>query len=432
MRPTDIVSTSFNDAIFTINIPYVKFGIGATRDVGYEAGRLGVTRALVAIDPNLQHADMTRIVLDSLRDQGIDVEIMTEVRIEPEDTAIIEASRAIKDKKIDGFLSLGGGSTIDTAKILNLLYRHPAELTDYINKPIGKGIAPPGPLLPHIAIPTTAGTGSENTSVAIFDITEMRVKSGISHAYLRPDIAIVDPLNTVSLPAMVTASSGLDVLNHAIESLTAHPYTAREKVAQPSERPVYAGSTPVGDIFAMQAINWVHRYIRRAVANPLDIEARYYLMLGASIAGIGFGHAGVHIPHAMGYPIAGMVRRWAPKDYEFGYALSPHGISTAIPAAYVFRYLAQFDFERFEKVAEALSIDGESQKSLTDNLYGYYLDLLRTLEIPTTLEPLGFTNKDLDKLADGTLAQQRLVKLAPKRITREEVKRLFDEAITGT
>lgn len=432
MRPTDIVSTSFNDAIFTINVPYVKFGIGATRDVGYEAGRLGVSRALVVIDPNLQDTDMTRIVLDSLRDQGIDVEIMTEIRIEPEDTVIVEASRAIKDKEIDGFLSLGGGSTIDTAKILNLLYAHPAELTDYINKPIGKGVAPPGPLLPHIAIPTTAGTGSENTSVAIFDITEMKVKSGISHAYLRPDVAIVDPLNTVSLPPMVTASSGLDVLNHAIESLTAHPYTAREKVERPSERPVYAGSTPVGDIFALQAINWVHRYVRRAVAEPLDIEARYYLMLGASIAGIGFGHAGVHIPHAMGYPIAGMVRRWAPKDYEFGYALSPHGISTAIPAAYVFRYLSQFDFERFEKVAELLNIKGESQKSLADNLYGYYLDLLRTLEIPTTLKPLGFTNKDLDKLADGTLAQQRLVKLAPKRMTREEVKRLFDEAINGT
>ncbi|HYW90918.1 MAG TPA: hydroxyacid-oxoacid transhydrogenase [Gammaproteobacteria bacterium] len=432
MRATDIISTPFTDAVFTINIPYVKFGLEATREAGYEAKRLGVTRALVMVDPGLEQAEMTQTVLESLRGQDIGVDVVTEVRVEPEDTAILEASRAIKDKTIDGFVSVGGGSTIDTAKILNLLYTHPAELTDYINQPIGKGIAPPGPLLPHIAIPTTAGTGSENTAVAIFDITQMKVKSGISHPYLRPDIAIVDPLNTVSLPPMVTASSGLDVFNHAIESFTAHPYTAREKVAHPSERPVYAGSTPVADIFATEAISWVHRYLRRAVAEPRDIEARYYLMLGASIAGVGFGHAGVHIPHAMGYPISGMVRQWAPKDYEFGYALSPHGISTAIPAAYVFRFLVKFDFERFEKIAEVLDIKGETQRALGDNLYGYYLDLLSALGIPTTLKPLGFGERDLDKLVDGTLAQQRLVKLAPKRITREEVKRLFEEAISGT
>lgn len=432
MRATDIVSTPFTDSIFTINIPYVKFGIGATRESGYEAKRLGVKQALVMVDPGLEQAEMTQTVLDSLRAEGIGVELVTEVRIEPEDTSILEAFRAIKDKTIDGFVSIGGGSTIDTAKILNLLYTHPAELSDYINKPIGKGLAPPGRLLPHIAIPTTAGTGSENTSVGIFDITAMRVKSGISHPYLRPDTAIVDPLNTLSMPPMVTASSGLDVFNHAIESFTAHPYTARAKVAHPSERPVYAGSTPVADIFAKEAITWVHRYLRRAVAEPQDIEARYYLMLGASIAGVGFGHAGVHIPHAMGYPISGMVRGWAPKDYEYQYALSPHGISTAIPAAYVFRFLVNFDFERFETVAEVLDVRGETRKALGDNLYGYYLDLLSSLDIPTTLKPLGFSEKDLDKLVDGTLAQQRLVSMAPKRVTREDVKRLFEEALSGT
>lgn len=431
MQPSDLVSTPFNDAVFTINIPDVKFGMGATRDVGYEAKRLGVRHALIVIDPKLQESEVARQVQESLESEDIEVQTLALVRIEPEDTAVLEAFRAIQGKAIDGFVSVGGGSTIDTAKILNLLHTHSGHLLDYVNKPIGKGINPPGRLKPHVAVPTTAGTGSESTSVAIMDISEIKVKSGISHRYLRPDVAIVDPLNTITLPPMVTASSGLDVLNHAIESFTTHPYTARPKISHAGERAVYAGATPVADIFALESINWVHRYIRRAVAQPYDLEARYYMMLGASVAGIGFGHAGVHIPHAMGYPIAGMVREWYPANYELGYAISPHGISTAIPAAYVFRYLSRFDFARFEKVAEVLGVKGDTMRSLSDNLFEYYLDLLKTLGIPTTLGDLGFTPKDIDKLVDGTLAQQRLVNMAPKQLTRDELKRLFGEVIAG-
>lgn len=431
MRATDIVNTPFNDAVFSINIPSVKFGMEASRDTGYEVKRLGVRRALVVIDPHLEASDVVRVVLGSLEREGIDVETLTLVRIEPEDTALLEAYHRIRNKTYDGFVSVGGGSTIDTTKILNLLYTYPADLLDYVNKPIGKGLSPAGPLKPHVAVPTTAGTGSESTSVAIFDITAIRVKSGISHRYLRPDVAIIDPLNTISLPPMVTASSGLDVLNHAIESFTAHPYTARPRVEHAGDRPVYVGSTPVGDIFSIQAIGWVHDYIRRAVSQPYDIVARYYMMLGASIAGIGFGHAGVHIPHAMGYPIAGMVRDWYPTNYEFGYAMSPHGISTAIPAAYVFRYLSQFDFKRFEQIAAVLDIKGTSVRSLSDNFYDYYLQLLRTLGIPTTLKELGFRSQDIEKLVEGTLAQQRLIGMAPIQVTRQDLTRLFDEAIVG-
>lgn len=432
MKPSDIVSTPITDSVFAINVPYMKFGLHATNDVGYEAKRLGIARALLVVDPHLLESDTLKTVQESLRLEDIAIELLSQIRIEPEDTALIEAYQTIKDKDFDGFISVGGGSTIDTAKVLNLLHSYPAPLRDYVNKPIGQGRPPKGPLKPHVAVPTTAGTGSESTSVAIFDITAIHVKSGISHRYLRPDIAIIDPLNTLSVPPMVTASSGLDVLNHAIESMTAHPYTARPKFNHPSERPVYAGSTPMSDIFATQSIAWVHRYIRRAMAEPYDVEARYYMMMGATAAGIGFGHAGVHIPHAMGYPIAGMVQSWHPADYDFGYALSPHGISTAIPAAYVFRYLAKYDFERFRPIAQALEISGDSPRHVRDNLHEYYLDLLRTLDIPTTLGELGFTSKDLDKLTEGTMAQQRLVSMAPKRMTSPEIRRILDEAIVGS
>jgi alcohol dehydrogenase len=267
--------------------------------------------------------------------------------------------------------------------------------------------------------------------VAILDLATAKVKSGISHRSLRPDVAIIDPLNTLTLPPMVTASSGLDVLNHAIESFTTHPYTARPPVAHPRDRAVYAGATPVADLFALESIRWVHRYLRRAFAQPRDIEARYYMMLGASIAGIGFGHAGVHIPHAMGYPLAGMVRQWHPDDYDFGYPISPHGISTAIPAAYVLPFLVRFQPARFEVVAQALGLKGGSLKTLSDELMAYYLDLLDTFGVPTRLAEMGFTTDDLDRLVEGTWAQQRLLTLAPKMVTKEELRRLWEMMIVG-
>jgi len=186
-------------------------------------------------------------------------------------------------------------------------------------------MTPPGPLKPLIAIPTTAGTGSESTAVAVIDIKKLKVKTGISNPYIRPTVALIDPLTTITMPPMVTASSGLDVLNHAIESYTARPYTSKPRSQSPGERSVYSGATPLGDIFGEKAIEWVSNYLRRAYASPLDIEARYYMMLAASIAGIGFGHVGVHVPHAMAYPIAGMVRSYYPEDYDFGYPIAPTG-----------------------------------------------------------------------------------------------------------
>ncbi len=431
MRASDIVSTPFTDSVFFINIPFVKFGNGATRDVAFEASKHGIKQALLVVDPHLVDSAMCHSVIDTLKNGGIGVEMLAEIHIEPEDTEVVKAAEKIRDSRFDGIVALGGGSTIDTAKILNLLHTYPADILDYVNQPVGAGRPVPGPLKPLIAIPTTAGTGSENTSVAILDITSMRVKSGISHPNLRPTVALIDPLNTLTQPPMVTASAGLDVLNHAIESFTAHPYTARAAVTDPATRPVYAGATPVADIFAAEAIRWVHRYLRRAVADPLDVEARYYLLLGSSVAGIGFGHAGVHIPHAMGYPIAGLLREWHPRDYDFGYPISPHGISTAIPGAYVFRQLARMDFERFGRVNEFLGISAVQPHQVGDRLYDYYVNLLTDLDVPTTLGAIGFRDDDLDALVNGTLAQKRLLALSPKAVTVDDLAAMFSDAING-
>jgi hydroxyacid-oxoacid transhydrogenase len=420
-----------NDPVFTISLPQtIKFGFGVAKEAGYEARRLGIRRALMVVGPRLAETRLAEEVKASLEAEGIEVRALTRVKIEPDDEAIEEAYRAIKDLEIDGFIALGGGSTIDTAKILDLLYTHPAPLENYINMPVGKGMTPPGPLKPLIAIPTTAGTGSESTAVAVIDIKKLKVKTGISNPYIRPTVALIDPLTTITMPPMVTASSGLDVLNHAIESYTARPYTSKPRSQSPGERSVYSGATPLGDIFGEKAIEWVSNYLRRAYASPLDIEARYYMMLAASIAGIGFGHVGVHVPHAMAYPIAGMVRSYYPEDYDFGYPIAPHGIATAIPAAYAFKKLVPYNHAKFSRVLEILSGEEEREpRRIADSLSNIYLRILEDLRIPTTLRDLGFGNDDLDKLVEGTLVQQRLLSISPKVISRKDLYEIFREAL---
>jgi alcohol dehydrogenase len=426
-----VAYTGINDAIFTINLPYVKFGFGSSKEVGFEAKRLGLKKVLLVVGKRLSQTKLFEEIKSLIENEGITVYSTDKVHIEPEDEALIEAYREIKNLEIDGFIALGGGSTIDTAKVLNLLYTYPSDLFDYINRPVGKGLFPPGPLKPLIAIPTTAGTGSESTSVAVIDILKLKVKTGISNPYLKPTVALIDPLTTVTMPPMVTASTGLDVLNHAIESLTARPYTARPAYKNPLERPVYAGSTPLADVFGLKAVEWVHKYLRRAVANPYDMEARYYMMLAASIAGIGFGHAGVHVPHAMAYPIAGMIRRWYPEDYEFGYPITPHGISTAIPAISSLKYLASYNHEKFALICEVLGFDvkGLTPVEIGKVIGEYYIKLLEDLKVPTNLRELDYSSSDLEALINGTLAQQRLLSLAPKNITKKDLEKIFLELL---
>jgi Alcohol dehydrogenase, class IV len=429
MQSIYLLNTGINETIFSINLPKnIKFGFGASKEVGFEAKKLGLKEVLLVVGERLYNSKLFEDVKYSLENKDIKVHVLNRVRIEPEDEEILNSYREIKNLRIDGFVALGGGSTIDTTKALNLLYTYPSDLMDYVNKPVGKSLHPPGDLKPMIAIPTTGGTGSETTSVLVLDIKKLKIKTGISNPYIRPTVALIDPLTTVTVPPMVTASTGLDVLNHAIESYTAKPYTAKPMVNNPEERPVYAGSTPLSEIFGIAAIEYVLRYLKRAVANPYDLEARYYLMLASSIAGIGFGHAGTHLPHAMAYPIAGMVERWYPEDYEFGYPIAPHGIATAIPAAYAFNFLALYDEERFYNVTSLFDSNvnfGEVPEVIKES----YLNLLENLRIPTTLKELGFSKENLEALVNGTMAQQRLLSLSPKNVTKKDVEKIFLEAI---
>jgi alcohol dehydrogenase class IV len=285
---------------------------------------------------------------------------------------------------------------------------------EYVKAPIGGARRPPGPLRPHLAIPTTAGTGSEATTVAVLDIPERRVKSGISHRYLRPVQAIVDPDLARTAGPEVTASAGLDVVCHAAESYLAQPYDRRPRPASPDERPPYQGSNPVADVWSAKALEYGGRFLRRAVADADDVEARGAMMLAATMAGVGFGSAGVHIPHACAYPIAGRVREYTPAGYPDDHPFVPHGQSVIVTAPAAFRFTYEAAPERHDHAAALLDPGG---RSLPDALAA----LMRDVGAPTGLRELGYGEDDVPALVEGALAQQRLLAVAPREPSADDL-----------
>ncbi len=236
-------------------------------------GSVGARRVMVVTDPNLAGSEPVSLVLDALREAGIDAVLFDQVEVEPTDRSFQVAIDFAVDGRFDGYVAVGGGSSIDTAKAANLYATYPAELLDYVNPPVGKGLPVPGQLKPLVAVPTTAGTGSETTGVAIFDYTPLHAKTGIAHCALRPVLGVIDPNNTRSVPPQVAACAGLDVLSHAVESLTALPFCQRPAPDSPAQRPAYQGSNPISDIWARRAIEMVARYLVRSTTDPSDDEA---------------------------------------------------------------------------------------------------------------------------------------------------------------
>ena len=290
-----MVSGSSLETAYTIDTSSIKFGPGVTREVGYEMRRLGARRVMVVTDPRMASSEAVAITLESLRDEAIDAVLFDRVSVEPTDASFKEAIAFATEGAFDGFVAVGGGSSIDTAKAANLYVTYPADFLAYVNAPIGEGRPVPGPLKPLIAIPTTSGTGSETTGVAIFDLLELEAKTGIAHRALRPVMGIVDPLHSRTLPSQVVACSGFDVLCHGLESYTALPFTERDAPENPGLRPSYQGANPISDVWATRAIEMVATNMVRAYDDAEDVEARSQMMLAATFAGVGFGNAGCHL-----------------------------------------------------------------------------------------------------------------------------------------
>ncbi len=420
-------SANERETAFEMTHSTLRVGAGATSEVGMDLADRGARRVLVFTDSRLVDLPPVARVRESLEAEGIAYDIFDRVRIEPTDASFQEAIEAAGKKAYDAFVAVGGGSTIDTAKAANLYSTYPADFLDYVNAPIGKGRPVPGVLKPLIAIPTTAGTGSETTGVAIFDLVSMHVKTGIAHRHLKPTLGIVDPENTRTMPPLVAASTGLDVLCHALESYTALPYDQRPRPERPALRPAYQGANPISDIWALRALEIVSEYLVLAWEDPSNDEARGQMLLASSYAGMGFGNAGVHLCHGMSYPISGMVRDYHPPGYPDDHPLVPHGVSVVMSAPAVFTFTGPACPERHLKAAEILGADvtdaelDEAGLILADRL----AQLIQLLELPNGLEALGFSEADIPALVEGTLPQHRVTKLSPRPASADDLRQLF-------
>ena len=419
---------------FELATSAIRFGVGVTAEVGMDIVDLGLRRVMVLTDPSMASLPPVATVLNSLERQKIEFLLFPKVRVEPTDDSFREAIDFARKQNFDGFLAVGGGSTIDTAKAANLYSTYPpADFLDYVNPPIGRGLPVPGPLKPLIAIPTTAGTGSETTGVAIFDFAKLHAKTGIAHRRLKPTLGLLDPENTRTLPPAVAACTGLDVLSHAIESYTAIPFTSRERPDRPLLRPAYQGSNPISDIWCLQALRMVAEYLPRAVEDPSDDEARAQMLLASAYAGIGFGNAGVHLPHGMSYPVSGMVRNFRPAEYSVDHALVPHGMSVILNAPAVFRFTAEACPDRHLQAAEALGVDisRKARKDAGKVLADCLISIMQRVRMPNGLKALGYSSTDIPALVEGTIPQHRVTKLSPRPASAESLARLFEESMTA-
>lgn len=420
------------ETAFTMDTSSIKYGPGVTREVGYDMKNLGATRVLVVTDPNLSDSEPVKITCDALKAEGIDVVLFDKVRVEPTDVSFKEAIAFAADGNFNGYVAVGGGSTMDTAKAANLYATHPADFLDYVNPPIGKGVPVPGPLKPLIAIPTTAGTGSETTGVAIFDFLEMHAKTGIAHRALRPVMGIIDPYNTRTLSPMATACSALDVFSHAVESLTALPFDQRPAPENPKLRPAYQGANPISNIWSAKAIEIISKNLVQVMEHPEDDEARGQMLLAAAFAGIGFGNAGVHLPHGMSYPVSGMVRDYVPPGYEHvGRPIIPHGMSVILNAPAVFRFTGPARPEAHKYAAGLMGMDVSqvANEEAGEVLAQATIDIMKQTGMPNGLAAVGFTEDDIDALAEGTLPQHRVTKLSPRPADKSDLIQLFRGAM---
>jgi alcohol dehydrogenase class IV len=406
-----------NETAFAIDASRIVFGAGCLDELGVHAKTVGATRVAVFTDRAVGKLEHVARARKSLQNANIDFALYDAVHVEPTDASFLDAARFAKEGRFDAYISIGGGSTIDTCKAASLYATFPAEFLDYVNAPVGAGKPVPGALPPHLACPTTCGTGSETTGIAVCDVLALKAKTGIASARLRPSLALVDPTCTYTLPAEVVAASGFDVLCHALESFTARPFSSR---VPGLPRPMSQGRNPWSDIGSREALRIGGANLALAVEG--SESARDQLAWAATLAGVAFGNAGVHIPHAMAYAVAGLVRDFRMKGYPDEEPMVPHGISVVLNAPSAFRFTASTSPERHRLAAEMLGDrDGDLSRALET--------LMRKGRVPVTLRDVGYTKDDVRALVKGTIVQKRLLSNAPRDVGEAELVELFEGAL---
>jgi hydroxyacid-oxoacid transhydrogenase len=417
-----------NETVFTYAAPALKFGRGASREFGYDLSSWGVQRVLLVTDPGVAAVGHPATVAEGLAKHGLAVTTYDATHVEPTDESLTHAvDFARAEGPFDAVVAVGGGSSIDTAKAVALLVTNPGELMDYINAPVGKARAPQNALLPVVAVPTTTGTGSESTTICVMDVLALKVKTGISHPALRPRLAVVDPDLSATQPSGVTAAAGMDILCHALESYTARWY-ADFDAKTPEQRVPYCGANPIADLWSERALGLLAGTFRSAVREGgMAPEVAEQMAMAATFAGLGFGNAGVHIPHANAYPIAGRVRDFRPAGYPTGEPIVPHGMAVALTAPEAFRFTYDAAPDRHLRAARLLdpAADGTGPDVLPRTL----ATLMRDIGLPNGLGEVGYGKADVDDLVAGAVQQQRLLATAPKPVTDDDLAVIFGSSM---
>jgi hydroxyacid-oxoacid transhydrogenase len=417
------------ETVFTYGSPLLKFGSGAADEIGFDLSAYGVRRVLVVTDAGVAATGTPQRVADQMTQFGIEARVFDDVHVEPTDESLELAIRFARETgPWDAYVAVGGGSSIDTAKAVNLMTTNPGELMDYVNAPVGGGKAPTEPLRPLVAVPTTTGTGSESTTICVLDVLSLKVKTGISHARLRPTLAVIDPDLTLTQPSEVTAASGMDILCHALESYTARWYAAAGR-KQPEQRVPYCGANPISDMWSEKALSLLAGSFREAVRDGDDVRARTDMALAATFAGMGFGNAGVHLPHANAYPIAGQVRDFQPAGYPPGHPMVPHGMAVSLTAPEAFRFTFPSSPERHVRAAELLAPGADRPTDAAELLPTVLADIMRDIGIPNGIAAVGFGEGDVAGLVEGTLQQQRLLATAPREATEDDLAGIFTRSL---
>jgi alcohol dehydrogenase class IV len=386
------------------------FGRGATAQLGDAARRLGVRRMLVATDATLLAAGLVESVHAALSDVGIAVEVFSGGQPEPSTAVAAACAAAGRAFRPDGVLGLGGGSNLDLAKITAVLLSHGGAPLDYAGDD-----KVPGPVLPLFCVPTTAGTGSEVSAAAVLTDAANKMKVGILSNHLRPRVALVDPLQTVTCPPKVTADSGIDALTHAIEAYTA---VDNEQFPLPAgERTVYQGRHPFGDLFAEKAIALIGANLRRAVKEGRDLEGREAMALGATLAGMAFSNVGVAVVHALEYPVGGATH-------------CSHGAGNGLLLPYVMRFNLPARAARFSAIARLLGeeVTGLSEQAAAERAIVAVERLRADIGIPLRLRDLGVTPEQLRPFAEKAATIKRILRVNPRSVTADDLEGILRAA----
>jgi alcohol dehydrogenase class IV len=396
---------------WSFHVPHqLVFGRNAIAELGDIAQRLKADRLLLVTDPMLVKAGIADRVRQAVEAAGASVKVFDGGEPEPSIAAAEACIDAAERFQAKGLLGLGGGSNMDLAKITATVLAHDGAPRDYFGEN-----KIPGPVWPLICVPTTAGTGSEVSAASVLTDTANKMKVGILSNYLRPSAAVVDPMLTVSCPPKVTADSGIDALTHAIEA-----YTAVDNETFPlpeGERSVYQGRHPMGDLLAERAISLVGTFLRRAVADGKDLEAREGMALGATLAGMAFSNVGVALVHAMEYPVGGAVH-------------VSHGAGNGLLLPWVMRFNINARIPQFARIAGLLGVDvqGLKPEESAQQAISAVEQLSADIGIPRRLRDIGVQREQLSAFAEKACAIKRILRVNPRTVTVQEVQQVYETA----